>query len=265
MNTCQIEVPDSATAAAVRLACADIFASAAFARAPRMCQLLAFLVEHKLSGKESGISEYAIGLQVFGRDCSSYDTATDPLVRVQVGRLRDRLARYYAGRTDQSSVRIAIPLGHYVPTFDRVGPDQVAAAEQILEVSPLRVLERQEMYADFARGLEEEIGSQLFVTLGAALRLRALAVDVESNESAGGSVPPLLPTRQAQSHRRLEGSIRVESGRVKACMRLVDPRAHEIRWMSQFDCRGRLGIALQEELAAAICGGLQAHLHARHR
>lgn len=262
MHPCQTVVSDSATQAAVRLACAELFTSAVFARAPRMCQLLAFLVELKLGGRDSEISEYAIGLEVFKRDCASYDTATDPLVRVQVGRLRDRLARYYATLSVPPSVRIAIPAGHYAPSFERSEPDPATAAGQTLEVTPLRVLERQDEYADFARGLDEEISSQLFVALGAAVRLRDAVPDAVSGNAAGAPVRLRKPADREQPDRRLEGSIRVENGRVRACVRLVDPGAHEIRWMSRFDCRGRLGIALQEELAAAICGGLRGHLHA---
>ena len=58
-----------------------------------------------------------IGLDVFGRKADSYDPAFDPIVRVQMGRLRSKLRAYYNGSGLPDLVRIDVPVGTYVPEF----------------------------------------------------------------------------------------------------------------------------------------------------
>lgn len=253
MNACLEAMPDEPAALDVRAACDVILASPAFANAPRMCQLLAFLIEKKLTGGDNEVSEYAIGLEVFGRDARCYDTLSDPLVRVQMGRLRERLSLYYAGLATPPALRIAIPLGRYLPVIHRQpqttpAPAPAPAPERgTLELSPLEALAHDGTHAAFVRGLDEEIRSHLFARFGAAIRLR----------EAG----PVRPGT-GLSCQRLEGSIRVENEHVRASVRLVEAGGGDIRWVSQYDCRGQLGMALQEQLAGAICAGIQDHLGA---
>lgn len=64
----------------VRRAVGVLLRTPAFARAPRMCRLLGFLIDKKLGGKEHEISEYAICIEVFKRDARVYDTLLDPVV-----------------------------------------------------------------------------------------------------------------------------------------------------------------------------------------
>ncbi|MGO8506748.1 adenylate cyclase, partial [Rhizobium leguminosarum] len=68
-----------------------------------------------LGGRGNRINASSIAIGVFGRDPGF--TQDDPVVRIEAGRLRRSLERYYlvAGQHDQ--VRIDIPKGGYVPTF----------------------------------------------------------------------------------------------------------------------------------------------------
>lgn len=247
MNACLDTLPDLAAAMEVRSACDEIIASPAFVNAPRMCQLLAFLVEKKLADRDSEVSEYAIGLEVFGRDARSYDTTADPLVRVQMGRLRERLARYYASLDMPPAVRIVIPMGKYLPVIVRRPSAAAVPADGMLELTPLRTLGHDGIHDTFVRGLDEELKSRLFTALGSVLRLREADM--------------VLPYRDGgpAASRRLEGSIRIEHGHVRASVRLVEAASGGIRWVSQYDCRGQLDMALQEQLAGAICTGLADH------
>lgn len=234
---------------AVRQALRNLLASPAFAKAPRMCHLLSFLVEQKLNGKEQEISEYAIGLEVFRRDARLYDTTLDPVVRVQMGRLRERLATYYASFGAACDVEITIPPGNYIPTVrhaDALTPALPVRHQQIC-LTPLRDLSAQHASSSFVSGVDEELGSTLFKRFGAKVRLLADGTKAAANADA------IAP-------QRLEGSIRVEHDHVRASMRLVDPEGGHISWLAQFDCCGPLGMPLQEELACAICGALQQHL-----
>jgi|KBSSwiStaDraftv2_1062776.scaffolds.fasta_scaffold20135_2 adenylate cyclase len=106
-------VPD---AAAVREQLERILASSHFAAAPGASRLLRFLVEESLAGRAQQLKEYTLARQVFERD-ASFDSKTDPAVRVEASRLRNRLEHYYltVGRADP--VLIELPRGSYVPAF----------------------------------------------------------------------------------------------------------------------------------------------------
>lgn len=233
----------------VWLAVQQLLASPTFAKAPRMCRLLSYLVEKKLGGLEHQINEYAIGLEVFRRDVRQYDTSLDPVVRVQMGRLRGRLAAYYACLAVPAGMRISIPLGKYVPVLTPCETPALPVPRQQLQLAPLRNLTAENGGNAFVSGLEEELGYKLYQTFGAAVRL------LEANPVPAGAA------RLGLAH-RLEGSIRVEHSHVRVSMRLVDADAGQIAWLSQFDRQGELGMHLQEELASAICGQLQHYMGA---
>lgn len=218
----------------------QLLASATFAKAPRMCRLLSFLLEKKLSGNEQEINEYAIGLDLFGRDASTYDTSLDPQVRVQIGRLRTRLATYYAALEQAPAIHISIPMGTYVPVISYADQASKPMRYKRILLTPLRNLAGAGACGSFVCGLDEELGSRLYQALGKGLQL------------SGAADANLAP--------RLEGSVRVEDDHVRASIRLVEPGAGSIAWLSQFDRRGTLCISLQEELASAICDALQFYL-----
>ncbi len=95
-----------------------VLASEAFNRAERSQKFLQYVCELTLNGQSSRINQYLIAFEVFDRG-QDYSTQEDSLVRRQAHVLRQRLDAYYAseGRTDP--VRIMLPLGHYVPQFER--------------------------------------------------------------------------------------------------------------------------------------------------
>lgn len=104
----------------VRLALEQILRSNVFSRARRMCRLLRYLVEQGIAGSRRNTCEYAIALDVFDRDPANYYPANDPVVRIQVGRLRQRLAQFYACYPNQVNVNFSIPVGTYWPVFKPV-------------------------------------------------------------------------------------------------------------------------------------------------
>src|SRR4051794_10670903 len=78
--------------------------------------MLRYVVEEALAGRGERIKAYTVAVEVFGRD-EAFDANADPAVRLEAGRLRRALERYYlvAGRADL--VLIGIPKGGYVPAF----------------------------------------------------------------------------------------------------------------------------------------------------
>lgn len=100
----------------VRVQLDRILASAEFTVPERVRQFLSYVVEQTLAGHADRIKAYSVAVEVFGRD-SNFDIQNDPVVRIEAGRLRRALERYYllAGSSDR--VLIDIPKGGYVPRF----------------------------------------------------------------------------------------------------------------------------------------------------
>ena len=113
------DAPASVPVDAVRAQLARILASADFAKSDRMSRFLSFVVEQALTGQADRLKGYTIGIEVFDRP-SDFDPQSDPIVRVEAGRLRDRLSRYYAKEGAQDPLRIDIPKGAYAPRFETV-------------------------------------------------------------------------------------------------------------------------------------------------
>lgn len=112
----------------VRAALEQILASEDFRRSRRMCSLLEYLVNESLAGRGDKIKATSIAIDVFGRD-GSFDQQSDPIVRVEAGRLRQRLGDYYRGTGGQDRLRIEIPKGAYVPKFIRRPGNDTATQE----------------------------------------------------------------------------------------------------------------------------------------
>ena len=100
----------------VRAQVRRILASATFSGAERASNFLRFVVERKLEGRADEIKEFAIAVEVLGRT-SSFDSKTDPIIRVEAGRLRDRLTSYYEDEGLADQLLISLPKGGYVPEF----------------------------------------------------------------------------------------------------------------------------------------------------
>jgi len=130
-----------ASAESVREELRRILASDPFVNARRPGQFLRFIVERTLAGEEDRIKEYLIGVEVFGRPVA-YDPKDDPIVRIEAGRLRKKLAAYYSGPGANDPVIIELPKGGYVPVFQpRSLPEkpQTASPEANEPVRPMPV------------------------------------------------------------------------------------------------------------------------------
>jgi dipeptidyl aminopeptidase/acylaminoacyl peptidase len=113
-----------------------ILASTVFAAAERPSRFLRFVVECRLEGREVEIKESVIAIEVLGRK-PSFDSKSDPIVRVEAGRLRDRLRSYYQGEGEADRLLITLPKGGYVPEFSE---RQLPAPSKRIDVLRLSIL-----------------------------------------------------------------------------------------------------------------------------
>jgi hypothetical protein len=103
-----------------------------FRTSNRSKQFLSYVVQHTLEGSHEPLKERTIGAKLFQRP-AGYSTGDDPVVRVQAGEVRRRLAEYRHAALSQSPVRIELPVGSYAPEFRWAAPqlDESAQAERV--------------------------------------------------------------------------------------------------------------------------------------
>jgi TolB-like protein len=95
---------------------AKLLASKTFNKSPRLSRFLKFTVQQTLDGHRDELKEYVLGVEVFDRP-DGYDPQTDPVVRVQAGRLRTRLKQYYESEGTYDPLIFEFSKGSYIPTF----------------------------------------------------------------------------------------------------------------------------------------------------
>jgi len=75
-------------------------------------RLLQFLADKSLCGEADQLKEYSIGVDAFGKP-STYDPRQDSTVRIQVGRLRQKLVEYYQTEGKDDPIVVELPKGRY--------------------------------------------------------------------------------------------------------------------------------------------------------
>lgn len=97
-----------------------------FSNSRRFPTFLRFVVRHTLAGQADVVKERTLGIEIFGRS-ATYDTSSDPIVRVTAAEIRKRIAQYYQEPGHEQEIRISLPAGSYVPQFH--GPQAQPAAD----------------------------------------------------------------------------------------------------------------------------------------
>jgi tetratricopeptide (TPR) repeat protein len=127
-------LPAGVSAEAVREALARVLEADELRPSPQLSNILRFIVEATLDGRQDAIKGYTIAVEALGRD-PSFDPQTDPIVRVEATRLRRALERYYAGAGAGDEIEIMVPRGSYVPQF-RLRREKPGAAGLTVNLAP---------------------------------------------------------------------------------------------------------------------------------
>ena len=123
---------------AIREQLVRILNSGPFHQAQRRQRFLEYIVNEALAGRGERLKGYNVAQAVFDRT-DTFDSNVDPIVRMEAGRLRDRLREYYDGDGQDDPVRIELPKGTYTPhiefrqaaTLDP-RPDRAAPIKQLM-------------------------------------------------------------------------------------------------------------------------------------
>ncbi len=131
-------------------------------------RLLLYLAEKAASGEADQLKEYIVAIEGLGKP-SSYDPQHNSGVRIQVGRLRQKLAEYYRGEGKADPLVIELPKGRFRLVCE---PRQgTSAIEEPMEPQGLIAApEIQEIALDAAQAKRPNLGTLLVgVALGMAL------------------------------------------------------------------------------------------------
>ncbi len=134
-----IQNQDTVDLEAAREELQAVLQSKTFRQAPTLAGLLSWLCEKRFAGEASQIKEYSIGVDVFRRG-PEFDQEADSIVRVEINRLRKRLADYYAQEGAAHPLRIGIPVGQYVPEFRAMAtadPGVMSGAPEVATSAPM--------------------------------------------------------------------------------------------------------------------------------
>lgn len=97
-----------------------------------LCKLLQYLAKQALDNPDAPLKEYQIATEVYGRS-PDFDPQSDSTIRVQAGRLRMKLAEYYASEGANDPIVVKIPKGSYHLIFE---PRQFASVPQVVSPGP---------------------------------------------------------------------------------------------------------------------------------
>ena len=89
-------------------------------------KLLEYLARQAVEHPDAPLKEYQIATEVYGRQ-ANFDPQSDSTIRVQAGRLRLKLAEYYATEGANDPIVVRIPKGSYHLVFET---KQVPLAQQ---------------------------------------------------------------------------------------------------------------------------------------
>src|SRR5712671_2059684 len=149
-----------------------------------LCKLLRYLAEHSLDHPGVALKEYQIATEVLGRP-AGFDPQSDSTVRVQAGRLRIKLAEYYAHEGLDDPILVEVPKGSYALTFQLRTPLASGHAQHPVG------LEREEKPAGHAPNRRLVIAVACLAVLLAASLLTTMVLLAGRGRVATGAKDPV--------------------------------------------------------------------------
>jgi len=217
-------------------------------------EFLRFVVLETLDGRQDTIKGYTVATQVFGRR-GDFDPKIDPIVSIQANKLRRALERYYLVAGGSDPIRIDMPKGTYVPTFqlqrepDSEAPPPPEESEALegedswptLLVRPFRNLTGDPKQDYVAAGLATE----LTVELSRYQDVRVWGHGLRGKgENAPGRVARFV----------IDGSVHKDPSGIKVAVHLIDGKTGRQIFGEMHRARAEAPqlLALEEEIAGVI-------------
>jgi adenylate cyclase len=251
-----------------------ILHSVPFQHSPRRQRFLEFIVNETLAGRS--LKGYDVALEVFDRP-ETFDPAVDPVVRVEAGRLREKLREYYGADGQSDPIRIDLPKGTYTPHIEfrhedapriarqKVPPTQaVSSTVPSVAVLPFDDLSAKQNLGYLGDGVAEDI-----ITALSRFPDSAVVARTSSFTYKGKAVDIRQVGKELGVGYVVEGSVRKDGDRLRIVSQLIDTKNGEHVWAERFDRAGTDPWALQDEvtgmIVSAMTGEQGALKHAQHR
>ena len=248
---------------AIREQLVRILNSGPFHQSQRRQRFLEYLVNETLAGRGERLKAYNVALAVFDRP-ETFDPMTDPLVRIEAARLREKLREYYGTDGQDDPIRIDLPKGTYTPQIEfrhedapqiarEKGPPthEVSSTVPSVAVLPFDDLSADQNLGYLGDGVAEDIITALsrfpdlvVVARSSSFAYKDKAVDVRQvgKELGVGYV--------------VEGSVRKDGDKLRIVAQLIDAKTGEHVWAERFDRSGTDPWALQDEVTGMIVSAM---------
>ena len=248
---------------AIREQLVRILNSGPFHQSQRRQRFLEYLVNETLAGRGERLKGYNVALEVFDRP-ETFDPTVDPLVRIEAGRLREKLREYYGTDGQSDLIHIDLPKGTYTPQIEfrhegapRIARRKAPPTQEVSSTVPaVAVLPFDDLSADqnlgyLGDGVAEDIITALsrfpdlvVVARGSSFAYKGKAVDMRQvgKELGVGYV--------------VEGSVRKDGDKLRIVAQLIDAKTGEHVWAERFDRSGMDPWALQDEVTGMIVSAM---------
>ena len=276
---------------AIREQLVRILNSGPFHQAQRRQRFLEYIVNEALAGRGERLKGYNIAQAVFDR-AETFDSNIDPVVRMEAGRLRDRLREYYDGDGQADPIRISLPKGTYTPHIEfrhngaliahrqATGPRQLAVLVAVAlvivsgawfglqwfkapprqgvssTVPSVAVLPFDDLSADQNLGyLGDGVAEDIITALS---RFPDLAVVARNSSFAykGKAVDMRQVGEDLGVDYVVEGSVRKDGDKIRIASQLIDTKNGEHVWAERFDRSGIDPWAIQDEVTGMIVSAM---------
>lgn len=266
-NPATMDAPSSPSHDAIRAQLSRILAHREFQATDKMRNFLRFVVEETLAGRAHRLKGYTIATRVFGRG-DDFNPADDPIVRIQAGRLRRALERFYLVAGGRDPIFIDIPKGRYVPHFavqtietdaNRPGPSASVGLQVPSPTGPsVAVLPFEDLTNDpdrtfFSIGLANELVTEL-------ARFQDIVVIPcrRSTLEAELSTDPVEIGRAVGARFVLRGDVRKDPETLKVTTNLSETKTGRQLWARAFKLPPEAShlIVTQEEIAQNVVAAI---------
>jgi adenylate cyclase len=205
---------------------------------------------------------------VYGRP-HAFDPQVDPIVRVEAGRLRRALDRYYTSAGANDPIRITIPKGAYVPRFqvadkasgasnanDNGDVTQTLRTKPSIAVMPLINLTGDAEQDYFVDGMTEEFTTELARYQDFCVIASQSTMQYKGRDADAMAIGTALNARFL-----LFGSVRKNGHTIKVTVRLVDSVSGEQVWGENYtrEMSASNLIEIQEAIGRRVAGSLADH------
>ncbi|MCE6960786.1 hypothetical protein LAZ40_17305 [Cereibacter sphaeroides] len=227
-----------------------ILRSPSFQTTDRNRRFLRYVVEETLAGRGERIKAYSIGTSVFGRG-DGFDPQQDPIVRIEAGRLRRSLQYHYLTHGTETGLRITIPKGSYMPSFELDQPSRPGTQPPDLHSRAPHVM---------VRSFEQQCWSADWPDLARTLTLQVISALTRFTELFVYGFGTSTALSEADREARVEidyeltGNLTITQSAIRAEFLLQN--AHEGRYIWSHSIERVIGPSLDPAELVSVCAGI---------